>query len=1188
MKYLKRSLAAGLLAVAFGSGWSASAAATVDVTIISSSFQPAQVNINTGDSVRWTEKDGGPFHTSTSNDGLWDSGFLNQNQSFTYTFNAPGTYSYVCTPHAGFMIGAVMVAAAPNTPPSVFISSPANNATISITNNPVVLQATASDTGGTVTKVEFFDGANSLGSDTSSPYSVPANLSQGYHTLTAVATDNDGASTTSSNITVYIASIPIADPIAERIPKGDLTVEVDLVADGLPSPITMAAPDDGSGRVFVCDQIGLVYVLRNGVLQSAPLLDIRNRLVNLSIGYDERGLLGLAVHPQFATHPYIYTYSSEFTAGPADFTDILDPGTTNNHQSVIAEWRIDPANTNQVLVSSRREILRIDEPQNNHNGGTMRFGPDGKLYIALGDGGQADDQGNGHLPDGNAQSLSNVYGKLLRIDVDARTSPNGQYGVPGDNPFVGQPGVDEIYAYGFRNPFSFSFDRGNGELWVGDVGQNKVEEIDVVTKGANYGWRIKEGTFYFDHAGSAAGFVTANPIGPVPAGLQDPIAQYDHDDGTAIIGGYVYRGSGIPALQGKYVFGDWGTFAVPSGRLYYLDSGNVIREFRLGLNDRPLNLWIKGFGEDANGEVYILGTRVLGPGGNTGRILKIVAAPSPITVSSIATNGTNVALTWTGGRGAFAVQHKSDIAAPVWADGSVVAVSNALSPREYSSKFFRVFDTAHQLAIPLSASLSGAAERPSPVTTSGTGFALFSLEENVLNFNITYSGLSGPATLAHIHGPADTTVATGVLIDLAPYNGAGFGSSGTLSGTIKLSPSQRAAILSGKTYVNIHTGANGSGEIRGQIAPVLMQATLNGANERLNPVNTPGTGSAHISLVGAQLTMVATYRNLTGPATMAHIHGPAPVFGTAGIMVDLAPYNGGAFGSAGSFAGVVNLTPQQLAYVIDGLTYVNIHTGANGSGEIRGQILPKPTAVPLTVSLSGLSEKPSPVTTPGNGLGSFSLEGDTLRFDIRFVNLSSTISMAHIHGPGSSSQSVGVMIDLVPFLTVLNGTNGIISGSVSLTPTQKAAILNGQTYVNVHTANNGSGEIRGQLSVVLNQAFLNSYNERPAVFAPGTGSATMALVGANLYLNATYRGLTGTGATMAHIHGPAGLSASAGVLVDLDAYKGGAFGVSGSLSGVVPLTPAQIGNLVDGQTYINIHTTANGSGEIRGQIFRPY
>jgi glucose/arabinose dehydrogenase len=288
------------------------------------------------------------------------------------------------------------------------------------------------------------------------------------------------------------------------------------------------------------------------VRTSTPMLDLRSRLVPLG-AYDERGLLGLAVHPNFAQNPLIYTYTSEPSNGPADFSTTLSAGATNNHQSVIAEWRLTAGNTNEVDPASRREILRIDQPQSNHNGGAMHFGPDGLLYVALGDGGQADDQGEGHSPMGNGQDTSNPFGSMLRIDVDARTSANSQYGVPTDNPFVGADGVDEIYAYGFRNPYRFSFDRMSGQLYVADVGQNSIEEIDVVTKGGNYGWRVKEGTFFFDPNGASAGYVTDVPVVPVPAGLIDPIAQYDHDEGLAVVGGYVYRGSGVPALQGRYV-----------------------------------------------------------------------------------------------------------------------------------------------------------------------------------------------------------------------------------------------------------------------------------------------------------------------------------------------------------------------------------------------------------------------------------------------------------------------------------------------------------------------------------------------------------------------------------------------------------------------------------------------------------
>lgn len=195
------------------------------------------------------------------------------------------------------------------------------------------------------------------------------------------------------------------------------------------SPLSLALPDDGSGRLFVCDQAGFVWLVTAAGRSQAPVLDLRQRLVNLAGSYDERGLLGLALHPNFAQNPYLYTYTSEFTSGPADFPSVLQSGTTNNHQSVIAEWRLAGANSNVVDVATRREILRVDKPQSNHNGGTMRFGPDGLLYITIGDGGQANDVGNGHADGGNAQNLGSILGKILRIDVNGTNSANGKYGI---------------------------------------------------------------------------------------------------------------------------------------------------------------------------------------------------------------------------------------------------------------------------------------------------------------------------------------------------------------------------------------------------------------------------------------------------------------------------------------------------------------------------------------------------------------------------------------------------------------------------------------------------------------------------------------------------------------------------------------------------------------------------------------
>jgi uncharacterized protein (TIGR03118 family) len=631
------SILLGSLWLVLSVGASSARAATTHVNMIDFGFSPQNVTIAVGDTVTWTNT-GSFTHTTTSGtttggvrhpDGLWDSGSVLPGQTYSRVFAQAGTFPYYCTPHYTSMTGTVTVKAATNTPPTVSITGPADNATFT-SPAAVTVEAAADDSDGKVVKVEFFDGPDSLGASTASPYVKRVTLYPGTHSLTAVATDDAGAATTSAAVTVTVSTTPIADPIPAHIVKGDITIELQPVVDGLSAPLGLAAPDDGSKRLFVYDQAGLAWVVTNGAGKlPTPLLDVRSRLVTFG-NYDERGLLGLATHPDFVHHPLVYTYTSEPIAGTADFVNVMPEGVTNNHQSVLAEWRIDPANPDQVDPASRREILRIDEPQSNHNGGTLRFGPDGYLYISLGDGGRANDVADGHVPGGNAQSLQRIYGKLVRIDVDGRNSANGKYGIPTDNPFVGQNAVQEIYAYGLRNPFTYSFDRLTGDLYVGDAGQNNIEEVDLIVKGGNYGWNVKEGTFWFDSVSDNIGKVVTGPVRPVPPNLIDPIAEYDHDEGSVVIGGFVYRGSQIPALQGRYVFGDWGAFATPSARLFYLEPSFAITELRLGLADRPAGFWLRGFGEDADGELYAFGSTVLGPRGDTGQMLKLV--PSlPIT-----------------------------------------------------------------------------------------------------------------------------------------------------------------------------------------------------------------------------------------------------------------------------------------------------------------------------------------------------------------------------------------------------------------------------------------------------------------------------------------------------------------------------------------------------------------------------
>jgi glucose/arabinose dehydrogenase len=437
---------------------------------------------------------------------------------------------------------------------------------------------------------------------------------------------------------VVTATSQAAGPIAEPIAKGTVRIQLEPFASGLTAPNLLIGAPDTTGRRFILDQDGQVVISQNGSILPTPFLDVSSSLVALSASYDERGLLGMAFDPGFAdpTSPgyrRIFTYTSEPVSGTADLSS---PSITAiNHQSVVSSWRVDPANSNRIDPATRQIVLRIDQPQSNHNGGMLAFGPDNLLYIGLGDGGgQNDSNANGHTAGlGNGQDNNVALGKILRIDVNGTNSVNGKYGIPSSNPFATSGGLKEIFASGFRNPYRFSFD--GSRLLVGDVGQNNIEEVDEVTVGGNYGWRYKEGTFKFD---VATGGVSTDLTG-LPAGLIDPLIQYDHDEGISVIGGYIYRGTLMPELVGKYVFGDFGlSFGSPTGRLFYADlDTKVIREFLLGATDQPLGLFVKGMGEDENGELYVIGGTNLGPSGTSGVILKII--PEPGSAAIIATAG---------------------------------------------------------------------------------------------------------------------------------------------------------------------------------------------------------------------------------------------------------------------------------------------------------------------------------------------------------------------------------------------------------------------------------------------------------------------------------------------------------------------------------------------------------------------
>jgi glucose/arabinose dehydrogenase len=412
-------------------------------------------------------------------------------------------------------------------------------------------------------------------------------------------------------------------------------ISLQQVAEGFVSPTALQSVPKAD-YLLVSDQAGVIYKVRPG----APIeswLDITSKLVKIKQAFDERGLLGFALHPDFANNGRFFVVYS------APLKDASKKGW--DHTWTLSEFK---AEDGVAKVESEKILLEIHEPQFNHNGGCIAFGKDGHLYASLGDGGNANDKDEnnkkldppGHAPGGNGQDLSTLLGKILRLDV----SKPGVVGIPADNPFTEGKGRPEIYAYGLRNPWRITFDRETGDLYCADIGQELYEEVNVIKKGGNYGWPVREGFHCFNRDDGRSEPEDCPRAAKDGAPFLDPIFEYKsfrsfrNDPGAfgiSITGGYIYRGKAIPQLAGKYVFADWsrnmgvadgillvGTRISPKGKAWALE------QLKPESHQGPLRFTIPALGEDAEGELYVFSNATSQMIGKSGKVWKIVG-PAP-------------------------------------------------------------------------------------------------------------------------------------------------------------------------------------------------------------------------------------------------------------------------------------------------------------------------------------------------------------------------------------------------------------------------------------------------------------------------------------------------------------------------------------------------------------------------------
>lgn len=567
----------------------------------------------------------------------------------------------------------------------------------------------------------------------------------------------------------------------------------------------------------------------------------------------------------------------------------------------------------------------------------------------------------------------------------------------------------------------FNVQNIGGQLYVTYAKQDANKHDDVPGAGNGY-------INIFDTSGSLVRRLISNGVLNSPWGLAIAPTNFGPFSGALLVGNF---GNGhinaFDAGSGTQL----GTLQDPSGNPISIQGlwGLIVGNGGSGGDVRTIYF-----------AAGIAGTNAIEDHGLFGSI----SALSP-TFTAVTDGALTEAVNWAGGTPPFLLQKKASLADPTWFNVLTTTNRSMTLSKESDAGFYRLQGATTNTVLPFTAYLDGPSEVPATGVT-GTGMGAFSLEGSNLTYYITFTGLTGPATAGHIHAPFTPLTGGGVMV---PFTVPAT-TSGTISGKVALTQDQITNLVNGLCYVNIHTTAHSGGEIRGQIVPLHIVVTMNGATE-VPPVSVPtASATGSLTLIGSRLFYSITYSGLSSSATAAHIHGPADPTVGAGVLVPLTTPTG----TNGTISGNVILTPQNLAYLLAGQTYLNIHTINNSGGEIRGQIWP----LQFRVNMSGYTEVPI-TTSLGTGSGIMNIISNKLSYSFAFTNLLGPASAGHIHGPASPTNTAGV---LIPF-TVPAATSGSFSGTATLSSLQLYYMLSGLTYANIHSTIYSGGEIRGQV-----------------------------------------------------------------------------------------------------------------------------